>query len=825
MATRWRTALKEDYEVRALDQSGKWLKGKVVEQQGKKVRVHFNGWNSKYDEWCVRSRPPLAASHRLGVRVWPLLTSAPATNRACRYPMKSPKLKPMHQPGERGQPAKAAPSKGAPSDDGAAKTAKQPAAAMKIATTAKSKAQAKQKAKQKAKPKAKAAPKRKAAEMDDDDDDGEEHPTVRVVVGNTAKFLRDEDGKKFYEWTVFARAEPVYESSSDEESESEDAPEAIAAAAVKVESTVNADNEQPTPTAAAATLSTTAQTTDDRAAVEKPAGPPNGSHESKEESKKENMEESKDPEAIKRDAEKAERKKQRAEQRKAAEEIASNFIRKAEFTLHESFRPPVARFNQPPFEVTHEGWGVFVLPVLVETAGKRPLRVTHVLAFNKPESKKSYTLDSVTGKFWRSKKAVVVEPRTRPERMRVVAKPKALADFVDNNPESVKAARLERERIDEEEKRRKDQKMIERMEEQLEERNDSDEEAEEEEENEDEEEQQQEAEQAEDQAAPGNGGKVRKTTNTAKAAKASKPRKRQKREEPPEDYAAWKRQVRHKSDEAPVISPQWLQHFQQQAAAAPGTAAPAARARLRTSSSPRRAVSAFTRPSVAPIKGFNDLDALYYVWPKMHKAVSVALERLPPKDSSTTLRVARYFLIQYKRAQDSPDLPVRVSGGGDMRALSPGTGMQVTTHTDSSSERVAGDAGADGATQAVGAANDSLSEAYTPAGWSAHYPPAAGTAGAAAAAQASDSQMALEPVISTDAELDSDMAPAAPSGIAVAAQQLTADDADALDRSATSPAAAAGLQPGAAFSLKLENPESTLVRKDWTADEAEVVET
>ena len=741
--------------------------------------------------------------------------------------MRSPKLKPMHQPGERSQPSKeGVPSEREDTDDGAAKTAGQPRAAMKTATTGKSKAQAKPKAK----PKAKAGPKRKAAEMDDDDDDGEEHPTVRVVVGNTAKFLRDEDGKKFYEWTVFARAEPVYESSSDEDSEGEDATEASAAAAAKVESTVNAVIEQPTPTAAAVS-STTAETTDARAAVEKSA--PHSSHESKEESKNENMEESNaDPEALKRDAEKAERKKQRAEQRKAADDIASNFIRRAEFTLHESFRPPVARFNQPPFEVTHEGWGIFVLPVLVETAGKRPLRVTHVLAFNKPESKKSYTLDSVTGKFWRPKKAVVVEPRTRPERVRVVAKPKALADFVDNNPESVKAARLEKERIDEEEKRRKDQKMIERMEEQLEERNDSDEGAaeeeaddEEEEENEDEEEEQQDTEEKEDdQAAPGNGSKVRKSTNAAKAAKASKPRKRQKREEPPEDYAAWKRQVRHKSDEAPVISPQWLEHFQQQAAAAPGTA-PAARASRRTSRSPRRAVSAFTRPSAAPIKGFNDLDALYYVWPKMHRAVSSALERLPPKDSSTTLRVARYFLIQYKRAQDAPDLPSSVRGGGDMGALASGTSMQVSTHTDSSSETVAVDAGADGTTQAVSAANGSLSEAYTSAGWSAHYPLAAGTAGAAAAAQASDSPMTLEPVISTDAELDGVMARAASSGSAVPAQQLTADDADALDQSATSPAAAVGLQQPGAFSLKLENPESTLVRKDWTADEAEVVET
>ena len=56
---RWRSALKEDYEVRAQDVTGKWLDGKVIKVEGKKVLVHFTGWNSKFDEWCVA--PPLSA--------------------------------------------------------------------------------------------------------------------------------------------------------------------------------------------------------------------------------------------------------------------------------------------------------------------------------------------------------------------------------------------------------------------------------------------------------------------------------------------------------------------------------------------------------------------------------------------------------------------------------------------------------------------------------------------------------------------------------------------------------------------------------------------
>ena len=44
VATRWRKALKEQYEVMAQDKAGKWLKGKVVEKHGpgKKVRISLS---------------------------------------------------------------------------------------------------------------------------------------------------------------------------------------------------------------------------------------------------------------------------------------------------------------------------------------------------------------------------------------------------------------------------------------------------------------------------------------------------------------------------------------------------------------------------------------------------------------------------------------------------------------------------------------------------------------------------------------------------------------------------------------------------------------
>ena len=71
---------------------------------------------------------------------------------------------------------------------------------------------------------------------------------MKVVVGNSAKFLREEDGKKFYEWTLFARTEPVYASSSESDSESEsDDEDEDAAKAAPAKAAAASGQGEPTP--------------------------------------------------------------------------------------------------------------------------------------------------------------------------------------------------------------------------------------------------------------------------------------------------------------------------------------------------------------------------------------------------------------------------------------------------------------------------------------------------------------------------------------------------------------------------------------------------
>lgn len=749
--------------------------------------------------------------------------------------MKSPKLKPLHQPGDAGGAEKkapkaeraASPKASSPkavlpgvmpapdpancpacrgrhvahtcgrSKDALAKSGISPSTSMykdSMSPTGKGSPSPKPAAKAKSaavKPKAAAnpAPKRKAVELDDDD--GEEHLTVRLVIGNTAKFLREEEGKKFYEWTVYARTEPMYDSSSDEDSdeENEDDDKAKgvnsgsgAAAAVKDEAGAPR-SEQPAAAASGDALTAAATASADATKPAEAGGDAAAAEAGGDAADAASAGESKpatdaaaavaSSDAAKADPAKAERVKKREEQRKSADLLAKKFITKTEFVLHESFRPPIAKRHAAPFEVTHEGWGIFVLPVLVETSGKRPFRVSHVLAFNKAQTQKSYTIDAVTGKLWRPKKTIVVEPRSRPARERVAAKPKALEDFVDNNAEAVRAVRMEKERLAAEEKRRKEQLRLEK-------------EAEEEEEEDG----------GDDDDSDGDGDESETEDNTS--GRGSKSRK-YKREEL-EDYATWKRQVKYKSEgSAPMVSPQWLQHFQQQGGGGASSHHPSFN---RTSSDPRRAVSSFTRASTAPIKGFNDLDALYYMWPKMHKAISLAMERLPPKGNSTQLKVARYFLIQYKRAQEQPALAVA------------GVGSAQTTVKDSPANAHA-NGGDDKPAAAAQEAEEEAVEKY-PAGWLSAYQkldlPSIKTL---AMVDVSRETKPSEPAEETDTSKED----------CSRATTLTADDANALDNTAASPAAPGKRSGVSAFPLKLEDPEATLVKHGWTTDEAEVVET
>ena len=236
---RWRMALKEGYDVKGQDMAGTWLDGKVVDVQGKKVLVHFLGWNSKFDEWYTKKSPKLAPAK------WP----GGAKKRAAEGA--APTSDPKNCPACRGRHTAHTCGRGKDSARGAS-SGKKAAGATKAAPPEKrarpapaaQKAKARPPPKQAAKPKP--APKRKSE--DSDEDDGEEHPTVKVVVGNSAKFLREEDGKKFYEWTLFARTEPVYASSSesDSESESDDEDEDAAKAAPAKAASASGQGE-PTP--------------------------------------------------------------------------------------------------------------------------------------------------------------------------------------------------------------------------------------------------------------------------------------------------------------------------------------------------------------------------------------------------------------------------------------------------------------------------------------------------------------------------------------------------------------------------------------------------
>ena len=237
---RWRMALKEGYDVKGQDMAGTWLDGKVVDVQGKKVLVHFLGWNSKFDEWYTKKSPKLAPAK------WP----GGAKKRAAEGA--APTSDPKNCPACRGRHTAHTCGRGKDSARGAS-SGKKAAGATKAAAPpekrarpapAAQKAKARPPPKQAAKPKP--APKRKSE--DSDEDDGEEHPTVKVVVGNSAKFLREEDGKKFYEWTLFARTEPVYASSSESDSESEsDDEDEDAAKAAPAKAAAASGQGEPTP--------------------------------------------------------------------------------------------------------------------------------------------------------------------------------------------------------------------------------------------------------------------------------------------------------------------------------------------------------------------------------------------------------------------------------------------------------------------------------------------------------------------------------------------------------------------------------------------------
>lgn len=65
----WRAELKTDQVVDALDTDSKWYEATIVGITDAKVKVHYRGWSSKWDEWLNRSSPRLMPLHSR-VRDW-----------------------------------------------------------------------------------------------------------------------------------------------------------------------------------------------------------------------------------------------------------------------------------------------------------------------------------------------------------------------------------------------------------------------------------------------------------------------------------------------------------------------------------------------------------------------------------------------------------------------------------------------------------------------------------------------------------------------------------------------------------------------------------
>ena len=51
--TKFCKSLEEGADVRAQDRTGQWLAAKVAGVSAGKLRIHFFGWNSRFDEWCA----------------------------------------------------------------------------------------------------------------------------------------------------------------------------------------------------------------------------------------------------------------------------------------------------------------------------------------------------------------------------------------------------------------------------------------------------------------------------------------------------------------------------------------------------------------------------------------------------------------------------------------------------------------------------------------------------------------------------------------------------------------------------------------------------
>ena len=50
----WRSHIQVGDVIDAKDSEGRWFDSRIVAIEGDRVRVHYNGWSSRWDSWCDR---------------------------------------------------------------------------------------------------------------------------------------------------------------------------------------------------------------------------------------------------------------------------------------------------------------------------------------------------------------------------------------------------------------------------------------------------------------------------------------------------------------------------------------------------------------------------------------------------------------------------------------------------------------------------------------------------------------------------------------------------------------------------------------------------
>ena len=62
--------------------------------------------------------------------------------------------------------------------------------------------------------------------------------------------------------------------------------------------------------------------------------------------------------------------------------LTSKFIKSVTYHLHPSFFPSVVKLTEPPFLLSRQGWGAFVVTCEVEFVDLGVLKLAHLLSFS-----------------------------------------------------------------------------------------------------------------------------------------------------------------------------------------------------------------------------------------------------------------------------------------------------------------------------------------------------------------------------------------------------------------------------------------------------------